>query len=47
MMRVKTIFGSSLSNRRFQNQAMEMSVRCVAVESNERSVGILCHQICR
>jgi hypothetical protein len=31
MMRVKTIFGSSLSSRRFQNQATEMSVRCAAL----------------
>jgi hypothetical protein len=31
MMRVKTIFGSSLSGRRFQNQATEMSVRCAAL----------------
>lgn len=31
MMRVKTIFGSSLSSRRFNNQATEMSVRCAAL----------------
>lgn len=31
MMRVKTIFGSSLSSRRFHNQATEMSVRCAAL----------------
>lgn len=28
MMRVKTIFGSSLSSRRFNNQATEMGIRC-------------------
>lgn len=31
MMRVKTIFGGSLSSRRFQNQATEMTVRCAAL----------------
>jgi Transposase DDE domain len=31
MMRVKTIFGSSLSSRRFHNQATEMEVRCAAL----------------
>lgn len=31
MMRVKTIFGSGLSSRRFQNQATEMRVRCAAL----------------
>ena len=31
MMRVKTIFGSGLSTRRFQNQATEMKVRCAAL----------------
>jgi transposase len=31
MMRQKTIFGSGLSSRRFQNQATEMRVRCVAL----------------
>jgi hypothetical protein len=31
MMRVKTIFGPSLSSRRFNNQATEMSVRCAAL----------------
>lgn len=31
MMRVKTIFGSGLSSRRFHNQATEMSVRCAAL----------------
>jgi len=31
MMRVKTIFGASLSSRRFHNQATEMSVRCAAL----------------
>lgn len=31
MMRVKTIFGSGLSSRRFQNQGTEMRVRCVAL----------------
>jgi hypothetical protein len=31
MMRVKTIFGSSLNSRRFQNQAREMTVRCAAL----------------
>lgn len=31
MMRVKTIFGSNLSSRRFHNQATEMSVRCAAL----------------
>lgn len=31
MMRVKTIFGSGLSSRRFQNQATEMGVRCAAL----------------
>jgi hypothetical protein len=31
MMRAKTIFGSSLSSRRFQNQATEMSIRCAAL----------------
>ena len=31
MMRVKTIFGSSLSSRRFHNQATEMRVRCVTL----------------
>ena len=31
MMRIKTIFGSSLSSRRFNNQATEMSVRCAAL----------------
>src|SRR5215216_225343 len=31
MMRVKTIFGSGLSSRRFKNQATEMSVRCAAM----------------
>jgi hypothetical protein len=29
--RMKTIFGSSLSSRRFQNQATEMRVRCAAL----------------
>jgi Transposase DDE domain len=31
MMRVKTIYGSGLSSRRFHNQATEMSVRCAAL----------------
>jgi hypothetical protein len=31
MMRIKTIFGSGLSSRRFQNQATEMRVRCAAM----------------
>lgn len=31
MMRMKAIFGSSLSSRRFQNQATEMNVRCAAL----------------
>jgi hypothetical protein len=31
MMRQKTIFGSSLSSRRFLNQATEMKVRCAAL----------------
>lgn len=31
MMRMKTIFGSSLSSRRFNNQATEMSIRCAAL----------------
>lgn len=31
MMRLKTIFGSSLSTRRFHNQATEMEVRCAAL----------------
>jgi hypothetical protein len=31
MMRVKTIFGSGLSSRRFHNQATEMGVRCGAL----------------
>jgi hypothetical protein len=31
MMRVKTIFGSGLSSRRFPNQATEMRVRCAAL----------------
>ena len=31
MMRVKRIFGSSLSSRRFSNQATEMRVRCAAL----------------
>jgi IS5 family transposase len=31
MMRVKTIFGSNLSCRRFHNQATEMTVRCAAL----------------
>jgi hypothetical protein len=31
MMRIKTIFGSSLSSRRFHNQATEMGVRCAAL----------------
>lgn len=31
MMRVKKIFGSNLSSRRFQNQATEMRVRCAAL----------------
>lgn len=31
MMRLKRIFGSSLSSRRFQNQATEMGVRCRAL----------------
>jgi len=31
MMRVKTIFGSGLSSRRFHNQATEMTVRCAAL----------------
>ena len=31
MMRVKTIFGSSLSSRRFDNQATEMRIRCSAL----------------
>lgn len=31
IMRVKTIFGPSLSSRRFDNQATEMSVRCAAL----------------
>ena len=31
MMRLKTVFGSSLSSRRFNNQATEMSVRCAAL----------------
>ena len=31
MMRVKTIFGSNLSSRRFHNQATEMTVRCAAL----------------
>jgi Transposase DDE domain len=31
MMRQKTIFGSGLSSRRFDNQATEMSVRCLAL----------------
>ena len=31
MIRIKTIFGSGLSSRRFQNQATEMSVRCAAL----------------
>ena len=31
MMRVKTVFGSSLSSRRFNNQATEMRVRCAAL----------------
>lgn len=31
MMRVKTIFGSGLSSRRFHNQATEMRVRCAAL----------------
>lgn len=31
MMRVKTIFGSRLSSRRFHNQATEMEVRCAAL----------------
>jgi len=32
MMRMKTIFGSGLSGRRFQNQATEMRVRCAAMK---------------
>jgi hypothetical protein len=31
MMRVKRVFGSNLSSRRFHNQATEMRVRCVAL----------------
>ena len=31
MMRVKTIFGSSLSSRGFHNQATEMGIRCVTL----------------
>jgi Transposase DDE domain len=31
MMRVKTIFGGSLSSRRFQNQATEMTIKCAAL----------------
>jgi hypothetical protein len=31
MMRVKTIFGSGLSSRRFHNQATEMEVRCAVL----------------
>jgi hypothetical protein len=31
MMRMKTIFGSGLSSRRFHNQATEMSIRCAAL----------------
>jgi len=31
MMRMKTIFGSNLSSRRFQNQATEMTIRCGAL----------------
>jgi hypothetical protein len=31
MMRMKTIFGSGLSSRRFHNQATEMSIRCTAL----------------
>jgi len=31
MMRMKTIFGSSLSSRRFHNQATEKRVRCAAL----------------
>ena len=31
MMRMKTVFGSGLSRRRFQNQATEMSIRCGAL----------------
>jgi hypothetical protein len=31
MMRQKTVFGSSLSSRRFHNQATEMQVRCAAL----------------
>lgn len=36
MMRVKTIFGSGLSSRRFQNQATEMRVRCMALNRMTR-----------
>lgn len=31
MMRMKTVFGSGLSSRRFNNQATEMTVRCAAL----------------
>jgi hypothetical protein len=31
MMRVKTIFGGNLSSRKFDNQATEMGIRCVAL----------------
>lgn len=36
MMRVKTIFGASLSSRVFQNQATEMRVRCAAMNRMTR-----------
>ena len=36
MMRVKTIFGSKLSSRRFNNQATEMRVRCAALNRMTR-----------
>jgi len=36
MMRLKTIFGSGLSSRRFHNQATEMTVRCAALNRMTR-----------